>query len=275
MRLLPTLAAGVVASVTTFGIANAAESDVTLDLVEPITEYKLYVADHTDQLVADTKEFVAAIKAGDVEKAKSLFAPTRTSYEKVEPIAELFSDLDVSIDARADDYEKGEEDPKFTGFHRLEYGLWEEGSTKSIEDYADRLEADIVELNERINELTFPPEVVVGGAAVLMEEVAATKISGEEDRYSHTDLWDFQANSDGSRKIFELVKPLVADDDPEFVETVEGNFNDVDETLAKYKTEDGFKTYDNLTDSDRALLSARVNTLAEDLSTLRGKLGLD
>lgn len=274
MRLLPTLAAGALAAAT-YGSAHAAQSDVTLDLVEPITEYKLYVADHTDQLVTDTKEFVAAIKAGDVEKAKSLFAPTRTSYEKVEPIAELFSDLDVSMDARADDYEKGEKDPEFTGFHRLEYGLWEEGSTDNIQDYADKLEADVVELNKRINALTFPPEIVVGGAAVLMEEVAATKISGEEDRYSHTDLWDFQANCDGSRKIFELVKPLVADDDPEFVETVEGNFDDVDETLAKYKTEDGFETYDKLTDSDRALLSARVNTLAEDLSTLRGKLGLD
>ena len=196
------------------------------------------------------------------------------SYEMVEPIAELFSDLDASIDARADDYEKGENDPAFTGFHRLEYGLWETGSTDGLGDHADKLLADVKDLNQRIADLTFPPETVVGGAAALMEEVAATKISGEEDRYSHTDLWDFKANIDGSQKIFELVKPLLAKDDA-FVAKVADNFQTVDETLAKYRQGDGYELYDKLTDSDRTVLAAAVNTLAEDLSTLRGKLGLD
>src|SRR5690606_23216552 len=120
------------------------------------------------------------------------------------------------------------------------------------------------ELDQRIADLTFPPEKVVGGAAVLMEEVAATKISGEEDRYSHTDLWDFKANFDGSRKIFELVKPLL--EDTEFVGKVSQNFQTVDDTLAKYEEGDGYETYDKLTDSDRTVLAASVNTLAEDLS---------
>ena len=108
-----------------------------------------------------------------------------------------------------------------------------------------------------------------------MEEVAATKISGEEDRYSHTDLWDFKANFDGSRKIFDLVRPLVEKDDSAFVTKVSGNFDKVDTTLAKYKTADGYQLYDKLTEDDRAVLAAAVNTLAEDLSTLRGKLGLN
>ncbi|MEG6508979.1 iron uptake system protein EfeO [Methyloligella sp. 2.7D] len=257
------------------GSANAKQEDITLELVEPLADYKIYVAENTKQLVKDTTAFVAAIKDGDVEKAKSLFGPTRTSYEKIEPIAELFSDLDVSIDARADDYEKAEQDPDFTGFHKIEYVLWEKDTTDGLDEIADKLLADVTDLDKRINDLTFPPEKVVGGAAVLMEEVAATKISGEEDRYSHTDLWDFDANFAGSKKIFILVKPLIVEDDPEFVAKVEENFGDVDETLAKYKTDDGFVSYEELTDEDRTVLSARVNTLAEDLSTLRGKLGLD
>ncbi len=60
----------------------------------------------TTQLVTDTKAFTDAIKAGDIEKAKALYAPTRQHYERIEPIAELFSDLDGSIDAREDDYSK-------------------------------------------------------------------------------------------------------------------------------------------------------------------------
>jgi len=254
----------------------AQAQDASLDLVGPLAEYKIYVAENTAELVKDTQEFVAAIKAGDLEKAKSLFAPTRTSYEAVEPIAELFSDLDVSIDARADDYEKAEADPAFVGFHRIEYGLWEDGTTDGLDEYADKLLADVTDLNNRINQLTFPPEVVVGGAAVLMEEVAATKISGEEDRYSRTDLWDFEANFAGSEKIFDLFKPLIAEKDPEFVASVQANFKTVDDILANYEAEGGgYVSYLELSDDDRTVLSAKVNTLAEDLSTLRGKLGLN
>ena len=274
MRLTPLLAAGVLAAALPVGAFGATPPDA-LDLVEPIADYKLYVAGKVDEFVTDTKAFVAAIKAGDLQAAKALYAPTRMSYEAVEPIAELFSDLDVSIDARADDYEAGELDPDFTGFHRIEYGLWKEGTTEGLGGYADRLLADVVELARRINDLTFPPEIVVGGAAALMEEVAATKVSGEEDRYSHTDLWDFKANFEGAQKIFVLVEPLIRDQDPGFVGKVEQNFAEVDQTLAKYRTGDGFETYDHLTDADRALLASRVNTLAEQLSTLRGRLGLD
>lgn len=247
----------------------------SLDLVGPLSEYKLYVTENTDRLVADTTAFVAAIKAGEVDEAKALFAPTRTSYERIEPIAELFADLDVSIDARADDYEAAEKDPGFTGFHALEYGLWVEGSTDPLHGLADRLLADVTELQSRIDTLTFPPEIVVAGAAVLMEEVAATKISGEEDRYSHTDLWDFDANFEGARKIHDLLKPLVAATDADFVARVDANFDDTAEVLAKYRTpEGGFVSYEELTDADRTVLAAKVNTLAEDLSTLKGKLGL-
>ncbi|MFO1141551.1 MAG: iron uptake system protein EfeO [Amaricoccus sp.] len=254
---------------------GTARANVSLDLVGPISDYKLYVSEKTDQLVADTTAFVAAIKAGDVEKAKALFAPTRMSYEAIEPIAELFSDLDVSIDSRADDYEGGDADPAFPGFHRIEYGLWEKRSTEGLDPVADRLEADVKDLASRIESLTFPPEVVVGGAGALMEEVAATKISGEEDRYSHTDLWDFKGNFDGSQKIVELVKPLVMQQDPAFVEKVDANFATIDAILDKYKDGDGYVSYDKLTEQDRVTLAGAVNTLAEDLSTLRGRLGLD
>lgn len=255
--------------------AGAIAQEASLDLVEPIAEYKIYVTEKVEKLATDTAAFTAAVKAGEVDKAKALFAPARLSYEAIEPIAELFSDLDVSIDSRADDYEKAEADPAFPGFHRIEYGLWEKNSTEGLGPVAEKLNADVQELKKRIADLTFPPEKVVGGAAVLMEEVAATKISGEEDRYSHTDLWDFRGNFDGAYKIVELVRPLIAEKEADFLKTVDANFATVDTTLNKYKDGEGYVTYDKLTDEDRKVLAAAVNTLAEDLSTLRGKLGLD
>ena len=250
------------------------------DLVNPITDYKLYVLDNLEQFSSHTREFTDAIKVGDLQRAQQLYAPTRVYYERIEPIAELFADLDASIDAREDDYEHGVQDPTFTGFHRLEYGLFHEHSTTGLGDYAERLMSDVETLEQSVQNLTFPPEKVVGGAAALMEEVAATKVSGEEDRYSHTDLWDFQGNLDGSKKIFELVKPLAAQEDPAFVARIEENFTAIENTLAHYSliegdASSGFESYDKVSERDRRALVGPVTVLAEELSTLRGLLGLN
>ena len=247
-----------------------------LDLVTPVSDYKIYVTENVDKLAEDTQKFTDAVKKGDLATAKKLFPTTRISYESIEPIAELFSDLDASIDSREDDHENGVKADDFTGFHRLEYALFSQNTTKDQAVFADKLLADVKELQSRIADMTFPPEKVVGGAAALMEEVAATKLSGEEDRYSHTDLYDFQGNVDGSKKIVDLFKPQLQKSDAAFVTKVEKNFATVDKILAKYKTKDGgFETYDKVKDADRKALIGPVNTLAEDLSTLRGKLGLN
>ena len=255
--------------------ADAAKSEALLSLGTAITDYKAYVTAETAELVKGTKAFTDAVKAGDIEKAKSLYAPTRQHYERIEPIAELFSDLDGSIDAREDDYEKKADDPKFTGFHRLEKALFGDNSVKGMDNYADQLYTDVQELQKRISELAFPPSKVVGGAAGLIEEVAATKISGEEDRYSHTDLWDFQANVDGAQKIVNLLRPQLQKNNAELLGKVDANFKKVDAILAKYRTKDGYETYDKLTDADRNALKGPITTLAEDLAQLRGVLGLD
>ncbi|WP_024559457.1 iron uptake system protein EfeO [Franconibacter pulveris 1160] len=256
------------------GAQPAAKSDV-MSLEGAITQYKAYVTAETAALVGGTKAFTDAVKAGDIEKAKSLYAPTRQHYERIEPIAELFSDLDGSIDAREDDYEQKAADPKFTGFHRLEKALFGDNSVKGMDTYADQLYRDVQDLQKRISELAFPPGKVVGGAAGLIEEVAASKISGEEDRYSHTDLWDFQANVEGSQKIVELLRPQLQKDNAELLAKVDANFKKVNTILTKYRTKEGFETYDKLTDADRNALKGPVTALAEDLSLLRGVLGLD
>jgi iron uptake system component EfeO len=246
-----------------------------LDLAGPLAEYKLYVSREVDAMLADTEAFVAAIKANDLAKARALYAPARTHYERIEPVAELFDDLDKAIDVRADDFEKKEEDPGFAGFHKIEKSLFTDKSTAAAQHAADKLLADVRELRSRIDTLTIPAGKMVAGAADLIEEVAKTKISGEEDRYSHTDLWDFQANVDGAQKIYTLLRPLAAKRNAAFVKRVDENFKQVDALLAKYKSANGFESYDKVRDSDRRAMKGPITTLAEDLSTLRGRLGLE
>jgi iron uptake system component EfeO len=254
----------------------ASAATAPLALVQPISDYKIYVTEQLDELASHTRQFTEAVKKGDLATAKKLYAPTRVYYESIEPIAELFSDLDASIDSRVDDHEKGVKAEDFTGFHRIEFALFSENSTQGLGELADGLNKDVEDLQTRVAGLTFPPEKVVGGAAALLEEVAATKISGEEDRYSHTDLYDFQGNIDGAKKIVDLFRPQIEKQDAAFIAKVDKNFATVNRILAKYKTTDGgFETYDKVKENDRKALVGPVNTLAEDLSTLRGKLGLN
>jgi iron uptake system component EfeO len=261
----------------TVGAASVAQAKVPpAALISAVSDYKLYVADEVDVLVRDTRRLAEAIKAGDLAGAQSLYAPARLPYERIEPIAELFSDLDKSIDARAGDFAKKEADPGFGGFHRIEYGLFAKKSTDGLQPVADRLVADIVDLQGRIKGLTVPPEKMVGGAAALIEEVAKTKISGEEDRYSRSDLWDFAANVAGSKRIYELLKPVVEGENPRLTKRIDANFAKVEAILARYATADGgYESYDRLSKKDRTALRGPITALAEDLSKLRGTLGLN
>lgn len=267
--------AGLLGAAVLVWVLGQAAPAPAADLSDPIAEYRGYVAEQATRLVADTAVFVAAVKAGDLDAAKALYAPTRMSYERIEPVAELFGELDAAIDSRADDYEGAEQDPAFPGFHRIEYGLWVERSTAGLAPVADRLLADVQALEAGIAALDFEPAIVAAGAAELMEEIALSKISGEENRYSHTDLWDFRANVDGSRTIFALVAPALGPEEADFIATVEANFARLDAIVESYAEGDGYQAYDRLTERDRVALAAAVNTLAEELATLNARLDLD
>ena len=260
--------------VTDSGFKDTTDEAALEKLAQPLGEYKKYVQGEAKELVTKTEAFVAAVKAGDIDKAKSLFASTRVHYERIEPIAELFNELDPAIDAREDDFKDGPKDANFTGFHRIEHALWVEKDVKGVQTVADKLLEDVKKLQTEIDELNFPPTKVVGGAAALIEEVAGSKITGEEDRYSHTDLSDFQANVDGAQKIVDLFRTPIAEKNKALLDKVDANIKQVNGILAKYKTADGFADYGKLTKADRNALQVPINALAEDLSQLRGTLGL-
>src|ERR1700735_722867 len=187
--------------ILTVAATNAAPAKPSpMDLVGPIAEYKVYVKGEVDVLVNETKKLTDAIKAGKLAEAQKVYAPAHQHYERIEPIAELFNDLDGLVDSRRDDVANKAYGPKFGGAPRLEKGLFTDKSTAGLAPIADQLTADTLDLQKRIDGLTIAPKNLVGGSADLIEEVASKKIAGEEDRYSRTDLWDFQANGDGAQK---------------------------------------------------------------------------
>jgi iron uptake system component EfeO len=246
-------------TLTVTGKLKSADSP---EVEKAIADYRSYLEENTTELTAATKPFVAAVVAGNVALAKSLYPAARIPYERIEPVAESFGDLDPRIDARANDVPASE----WGGFHKIEKALWEEGTAKGMAPVAEQLQADVEELEAKVKKVDLQAVQIANGANELLGEVSASKITGEEERYSHIDLVDFKANVEGSQVAFESVEPLLSKSDPALAKEIEADFETVYATLKPYETKDGFVSYTELTKADTRKLAQSIDTLAEKLS---------
>ncbi|MBZ5737183.1 iron uptake system protein EfeO [Nocardioides mangrovi] len=255
---------------------SAEEPSVSADdqqLVDQATKnYQVYVRDQADQLLVATQEFVSDYKAGKDDEARALYPQARMFYERIEPVAESFGDLDPKLDLRETDLEEGQ---KWTGWHRIEKDLWPESdpsyktlSTAERATYGDDLLANTRKLDARVQKSTYTVDQIANGARGLLEEVAKSKITGEEENWSHTDLWDFQANVDGARVAFEGVKPIVEQKDPALAKSLTERFAAVQALLDAQKDGDGWTVYTDLSQDEVQQFSNAVNALSEPLSKL-------
>jgi iron uptake system component EfeO len=237
---------------------------------EAADSYKRYVNSQTEALIAATQVFVDAVKKGDVPAAKAQFPIARNYYERIEPVAESFpNDLDPRIDLREADLEPGQ---KWTGFHRLEKDLWVTGLQPDSNAMADQLVADVKELDNGVKapEYKIDSTQIAGGAQGLLDEISKSKITGEEDIFSHTDLWDFKANVEGSQTAVASVRPIVDERNAELGKKVDQRFTEVEALLEKYREGDGFVSYDKVTEPQRQELSRAVDALSKEVSQVQG-----
>jgi iron uptake system component EfeO len=263
-------------TVTDSGKKVAIEGLDQADIDESTEHYHEYVAGQSAALLTGTQAFVKAYVAGRDDQARSLYAPTRAHWERIEPVAESFGDLDPKMDLREADLEQGQE---WTGWHRIEKDLWPPAGASELtaaerRKYADDLLANTRSLDQRVADLEFTVDQIGNGSKSLLDEVAATKITGEEEIFSHTDLWDIRANVDGAKAGFEAVEDLLQKKDAELYEQIEEQFDAIDELLATHESGDGFVSYDKVTQAQRKELSDAVNSLAEPLSKMTGALTL-
>jgi iron uptake system component EfeO len=254
----------------TLTVTGKIESKKSPEIEKAIADYRSYLEENTDELTAQTKPFVAAVVAGDIAKAKQLYPAPRINYERIEPVAESFGDLDPRIDARENDVKPNE----FGGFHRIEKALWEEDTTKGMKPVAEGLQEDVEELEEKVKGVNLQAVQIANGANELLTEVSTSKITGEEERYSHIDLVDFKANVEGSQVAFEAVAPLMEKTDPKLVKEIEGDFEAVYTSLKPYETSKwpGFVLYTELNKSETRKLAQGINALAEKLSLVPAQI---
>jgi len=248
----------------------------TAQLASIVAAYQTYVKTEADDLVTVIDTFTKAIDDGDLEAAKAAYGPSRVPWERIEPIAELFSDLDPKIDARQDDFDGGVDDPAFTGYHRIEKGLFTDGTTDGLKELAATLRTDVADLKTRLATLAIDPRVMARGAGELIDEVAQSKMTGEEDRYSKLDLWSIDPNLEGSAKIVDLLRPVIEKIDPAYLKSLDDAYASVDTVIATYGDQTkGFQTFDKISAADLKALQAGLANLSELLAELPGRLGLE
>ncbi|MEW2397028.1 iron uptake system protein EfeO [Streptomyces sp. NPDC046862] len=262
---------GIRQKVTATGGGQAAKRDPRLD--KAVAAYRKYTQEQADATIPLVKVFADAVKAGDIEAAKKAYAPSRIGWERTEPVAESFGDIDPKVDVREDGLEDGQDPEKdWTGWHRLERSLWKDGKlTARDSELADQLVKDLQDWQKRVGKAEITPTSMANGAKELLDEVSTGKVTGEEERYSHTDLVDFKANVEGAEESYELLKPVAAENDAALTKELDKQFAALSTLLDKYREDKNgydFVSYDKVGKDERKELSDAVNALAEPLSRL-------
>ncbi|MGN7763396.1 iron uptake system protein EfeO [Paenibacillus sp. 22594] len=262
--------AAATAAATNAPAATAETSAAAPDFTSAIEQYRAYVIEQSDAFVKKTEGFTDAVKAGKLDEAKALYAPARMYYERIEPIAEALGDLDPNIDARENDVDPAE----WRGFHKIEQALWQNKTTNGMAEVANQLLKDAQLLRAKVETVDIDESLLVTGAVELLNEVSSSKVTGEEERYSHTDLYDFVANVEGAQKIYELLKPELAKKDPALEKMIGDKFTALLAELAPFKSGDGYVSYETLKEDEVRKLSQNLDALAEPLSNMGTILGV-
>ena len=237
--------------------------------IGPLSEYRVYLNQQSRLLLQGITALQQALAAGDLQQARDAYAAARLPYQRLAATAQRFAELDNRLNARADYYEKREQDPAFGGFHRIEQGLFVADSTAGLEPVAARLQQDATALRDALLGQSLPPEQLSGNAARLLHNLASTRISGEEERYSQLVLPGFAANLEGTRKVIDLLRPLLSKGHQDLQQQLDSQAQAFADALG-----DQQRPYANLSASDRDRIAKAAQALADSLDQVAPALGL-
>jgi len=243
--------------------------------VGPLSEFRVYLATQGSALIKAVTALNQAIAGGDLAQAQALYLPARAAYQRLAPAAQRLAELDNSINARADYFEKREQDPAFVGFHRIEYALFQQRSLDGLNPVAERLLADVTTLKQQLLAQSLPPEQLVSIVVRNLNTLADVRAaSGEEERYSHADLNGFASNLETAHKVVELLRPMLTKSAPDLLPKIDAALSDFDSVLNSFKVKDGYATYDMVSGEQRKQLADKAQALADALDGIDPALGL-
>jgi iron uptake system component EfeO len=238
-------------------------------LTSAVSGYATYIKQNVADLITHTQSFCDAINSGDLQQAELLYSPARIYYERIEPVAEIWGDLDTEIDGRWENPVTVQAD--FMGFHRIEQLLWENNTLTGAPALCTGLVEHEKQLQTLVGTAQYSPLEMAAGATDLINEAATAKITGEEERYSNVDLPTFKANVDGAEEVVNLLRPFLQANDASTLSVIDQRYQGVLTALTPYQATPGYLNtgyveYSTVLDDQRKDLSAAVNAFAEALS---------
>ncbi|RPA65340.1 peptidase M75 family protein [Gordonia oryzae] len=272
---------------TVTGTATRATGSVPDQLNAAAAEYKQYVITQANSLTTSTQNLVDAVDSGDLAAAKDAYIKARPYYERIEPIAGSFCangasdcstdkavNLDVAIDARPDALGPGD---TWQGFHVIEKQLWEAGNLDGMKPVAATVLTNVKDLQRLVNEpsFTIKPADIINGAGDLLDEVSTSKLTGEEEAYSHIDFVDMQANIEGSQQAFAIVKTALNEIDPQLTTTIQQAFDRVNSLIDSFRDPNGpggFKPFNDVTEQQKREMATAIIAVKDPLSQAGGKI---
>jgi iron uptake system component EfeO len=243
--------------------------------VGPLSEFRVYLSSQGSALIKAVTALEQAIAAGDLGQAQALYIPARAAYQRLAPAAQRLAELDNRINARADYFEQREQDPGFRGFHRLEFALFEQRSLNGLTPAAQQLLADVTTLKQQLLAQSLPPEQLVSIVVRNLDNLGDVRAtSGEEERYSHSDLNGFAGNLDAARKVLDLLRPLLDKSAADLLPTLDNALAGLDAELNRFKVEGGYARYDSVNAEQRQQIADKAKALAHALDAIDPALGL-
>ncbi|MFB3305891.1 iron uptake system protein EfeO [Pseudomonas sp. AMR01] len=266
----------------TLHVTPTAESDAQakakpsmVAFIGPLSEFRVYLSGQGSALVKAATALQHAIDAGDIAQAQALYVPAREAYQRLAPAAQRLAELDNAINARADYFEQREQDPAFSGFHRIEYSLFQQRSLDGLAPIAQRLVADVTTLKAQLLAQSLPPEQLVSIVVRNLNSLAEVRAaSGEEERYSHIDLNGFAANLDVAHKVVELMRPLLTQSADDLLPKIDSALAAFDAELDGFKVNNSYSAYDSVTADQRKQIADKAKALAVALDGIDPALGL-
>ena len=254
--------------------ANAKARPSMVAFIGPLSEYRVYLSLQGSALIKAVTALQQAIEAGDLSAAQAAYIPARAAYQRIAPAAQRLAELDNAINARADYYEKREQDAAFSGFHRIEYALFDQHSVEGLNPVAQRLQTDVTTLKQQLLAQNMAPEQLAAIVVRNMRSLADIRSTGEEERYSHSDLNGFAANLEGTRKVVDLLRPLLSKSNGPLLEKIDAASAGLDTELNGLNTASGYRPYDQVDAIQRKLIADKARALADALDGIDAALGL-
>ncbi|CAI8806561.1 iron uptake system protein EfeO [Pseudomonas chlororaphis] len=260
---------------TTESDAQAKARPSMVAFIGPLSEFRVYLSSQGTTLIKAVSALEQAIQAGDLAQAQALYLPARAAYQRLAPAAQRLGELDNSINARADYFEKREQDPGFVGFHRLEYALFQQRDLSGLAPIAQRLLSDVTTLKQQLLAQSLPPEQLVSLVARAQRSIAEVRAgSGEEERYSHSDLNGFAANLETTRKVVDLLRPLLAKPAAPLLAQIDSALGALDSQYGALRSAEGYASYDSVGADQRKRIADQAKVLADALDGIDPALGL-